>query len=118
MLFRVENNFLAMPYHFEGTFYNGADFIDGGVEPATSVISENWKLIYFFTDERFELYNLADDLAEKYNLIEQQPEQAKRLVALLDKKMKQHNFNEIMPNRSVDGSAISWPATAYQRIVQ
>jgi len=30
-----------MPYHFEGTFYNGADFVEGGVEPATSVISDN-----------------------------------------------------------------------------
>jgi len=112
--FTNRSQFFAMPYHFEGTFYNGADFIDGGVEPATSVISDNWKLIYFFTDERFELYNLADDMSEQHNLIEQQPAQAKRLVTLLDSKMKQHNFDDIMPTRSSDGSAIRWPSAAYQ----
>ena len=111
------SQFFAMPYHFEGTFYNGADFIDGGVEPATSVISANWKLIYFFSDERFELYNLADDMSEQHNLIAQQPAQAERLVALLDKKMKQHNFNDIMPKRSVDGSDINWPEQAYQQFI-
>jgi len=112
--FSKRAQFFAMPYHFEGTFYNGDDFIHGGVEPATSVISDNWKLIYFFTDERFELYNLADDRAEQANLIKQQPAQAQRLVALLDDKMKQHNFDDIMPKRSSDGSAINWPEKAYQ----
>jgi len=111
--FTKRSQFFAMPYHFEGSFYNGADFIDGGVEPATSVISDNWKLIYFFTDERFELYNLADDREEKENLIKQQPGQAQRLVVLLDNKMKQHHFDDIMPKRSSDGSAINWPAQAY-----
>jgi len=112
--FGARNQFFAMPYHFEGTFYNGADFIDGGVEPATSVISDNWKLIYFFTDERFELYNLALDISEQHNLIDQHQMQAKRLVALLDNEMKQHNFDEIMPKRAVDGSAINWPEAAYR----
>lgn len=111
--FSKRAQFFTMPYHFEGTFYNGVDFIDGGVEPATSVISNNWKLIYFFTDERFELYNLADDKAEKANIIKHQPAQAKRLVALLDSKMKLHNFDDIMPKRSGDGSTINWPRTAY-----
>jgi len=112
--FSKRSQFFAMPYHFEGTFYNGDDFIDGGVEPATSVISDDWKLIYFFTDERFELYNLADDPAERMNLIKQQSAQAKRLVSLLDSKMKQHHFDDIMPKRSSDGSAINWPEKAYQ----
>lgn len=112
--FSGREQFFAMPYHFEGTFYNGADFIDGGVEPATSVISDNWKLIYFFTDERFELYNLAEDRAEQANLINEQPAQALRLVTLLDGKMKQHNFDDIMPKRSSDGSAINGPSQAYK----
>jgi len=116
-IFINRSQFFAMPYHFEGTYYNGDDFIDGGVEPATSVISNNWKLIYFFSDERFELYNLAIDKSEQHNVIIQQPVQAARLVALLDKKMKQHNFNDIMPNRSVDGRAINWPEQAYQQFV-
>ena len=104
--------FFAMPYHFEGTFYNGADFIEGGVEPAISVISDKWKLIYFFTDERFELYNLADDRAEQVNLINQQPVQAQRLVTLLDSKMKQHNFEDIMPKRSNNAHNIGYISLA------
>jgi len=116
--FSNRSQFFAMPYHFEGSFYNGLEFIDGGVEPATSVISDNWKLIYFFTDERFELYNLADDIAEQNNIIEQQPKQAKRLVVLLDNKMKKHDFNDIMPKRIADDSAINWPIKAYQNMNQ
>jgi len=116
--FTNRSQFFAMPYHFEGSFYNGADFIDGGVEAATSVISDNWKLIYFFTDERFELYNLADDRIEKTNLINRQPAQVQRLVALLDSKMKQHHFDDIMPKRSSDGSAINWPGKAYQQLAK
>ncbi len=112
--FANRNQFFAMPYHFEGTSYNGDDFSNGGVEPATSVISQGWKLIYFFTDERFELYHLSDDASEKHNLIQQYPEQANRLVSLLDEKMKQHNFNEIMPKRGIDGSDVNWPEFAYK----
>ena len=114
--FSKRAQFFAMPYHFEGSFYNGTEFIDGGVEPATSVISDNWKLIYFFTDERFELYNLAEDRAERANVVLQQPAQAKRLVTLLDDKMKQHDFNDIMPKRSRDGSDISWPSDAFKNL--
>jgi len=109
--------YFAMPYHFEGQYYNGNDYIDGGVEPATSVISNNWKLIYFFTDERFELYNLINDKTEKNDLINQQSLQAKRLVELLDSKMKEHNFNDIMPKRTSDNSAINWPNIAYDNFV-
>ena len=32
--------------------------------PFTSIISGNWKLIYFFEDSRSELYNLKDDIGE------------------------------------------------------
>lgn len=113
--FTDRDQFFAMPYHFEGTNYNGADFSNGGVEPATSVISKGWKLIYFFTDERFELYHLSEDASEKHNLINQKQGQAKRLVNILDKKMKQHNFNDIMPKRSIDGSDVKWPEMAYKK---
>lgn len=114
-LFEQRTQFFAMPYHFEGTFYNGDDFVGGGVEPATSVINNDWKLIYFFTDERFELYNLAKDQGENRDLIIHQPEQAKRLVTLLDKEMKKHDFDDIMPTRISDGRAISWPLEALEK---
>jgi len=60
---------------------------------------------------------LADDRAEQANLINQQSAQAQRLVTLLDSRMKQHNFDDIMPRRSSDGSAINWPETAYQHFI-
>ncbi len=35
-----------------------------GTDPFTSIRKDNWKLIYFYRDQRFELYNLAVDLSE------------------------------------------------------
>ena len=59
-----------------------------GAVPAASVRQGDWKLIRFFHDgpqqaDRFELYNLRDDLAESNNVATTQPERVKALDDLL-----------------------------------
>ncbi len=59
-----------------------------GQLPAASVRQGDWKLIRFFHDgpqreDRFELYNLRDDLSESNNVAATQPERVKALNDLL-----------------------------------
>jgi len=50
-----------------------------GTKPCSAIREENYKLIYFYEDERIELYNLEDDLEEKNDLSSQIPELAAKL---------------------------------------
>jgi arylsulfatase A-like enzyme len=57
--------------------------------PATWVRRGDWKLIRFFCDnedqtDRFELYNLKDDLGETRNLAAAKPDKVKELNVLID----------------------------------
>ncbi|MEM8524326.1 MAG: sulfatase [Bacteroidota bacterium] len=47
-----------------------------GGEPSSILREGDWKVIYYYEDERTELYNLANDLSEKNNLVLEQPERA------------------------------------------
>jgi len=60
----------------------------GGI-PSTSVRVGDWKLIRFFCDnpdqsDRFELYNLAEDLSEQHNLAENRPDKVRELSPRID----------------------------------
>jgi arylsulfatase A-like enzyme len=54
-----------------------------GTKPCSIVRQRNYKLIQWFEDERFELYDLNADISEKHNLIDSQPETAARMRRLL-----------------------------------
>lgn len=108
--------YFIMPYRFVGTDYNGQQFSNGGVEPSASVIHKQWKLLYFFTDERFELYHLQDDQREQNNLFIKNPIKAKELVLKLDTYMKETGVNDILPWRNHSRQTINWPLTAFYNI--
>ncbi len=48
--------------------------------PSTTIISGNWKLIYYYEYDDYELYNLAEDIAEENNLAEKMPEKAQQMI--------------------------------------
>jgi arylsulfatase A-like enzyme len=50
-----------------------------GGAPGAAVRDGDWKLIEWYEDGRLELFNLADDLEEKHNLIKSESEFAGRL---------------------------------------
>lgn len=54
-------HFFHFPHYYETT------------TPASAVIQNNWKLIHFHEDNRYELYRLDEDPSEKINLVETQP---------------------------------------------
>ncbi len=51
--------------------------------PAGAIRKGDWKLIEFFDDHTTELYNLANDIGEKNNLVSKHPEKMKELLSQL-----------------------------------
>ena len=52
--------------------------------PGTVVISGKWKLHQYFEDGSLELYNLENDIGERNNLIDNQPEVLKKLLQKIE----------------------------------
>lgn len=68
----------------------------------------DWKLIYFHQDRKFELYNIREDIGEKNNLAELQPEKARHLSRVLTDYLK--SVNAQMPLYKESGRQVPWPA--------
>ncbi|GAA4958185.1 sulfatase [Algibacter aquimarinus] len=51
--------------------------------PGSVVRKGDWKLHYYFEDDEVELYNLSEDIGERNNLVEVNPEKADELLTLL-----------------------------------
>ncbi len=71
----------ALYWHFPG--YLGFNQNQWRTTPVGVIRSGDWKLLEYFEDGHLELYNLKDDLSEKQNLAESNPEKAKELHAKL-----------------------------------
>ncbi|MQY79583.1 MAG: sulfatase-like hydrolase/transferase [Bacteroidetes bacterium] len=48
--------------------------------PSTTIISGDWKLIYYYEYDRYELFNLKDDISEQHDLSSTKPEIENRLL--------------------------------------
>lgn len=59
--------------------------------PGSVVRKGDWKLHYYFEDDGLALYNLSEDIGERNNLVETNPEKAKELLTLLKKWWKDTN---------------------------
>ncbi len=55
-----------------------------GHQPSDAILSNDWKLIRFQSDEPVELYNLSADVGEQTNLAHQNPEKVQELEKRLD----------------------------------
>jgi len=51
-----------------------------GIGATSTVRNGDWKLIYYYRDQHFELFNLKDDIGELNNLAEAQSEKVKELA--------------------------------------
>jgi arylsulfatase A-like enzyme len=78
------------------------NWVTGGY-PATSVVSEGWKLLRFYFDapeqkHRFELYHLEEDAGETVNLAEKHPERVKALDLLIENFLSETRSVQPNPN--------------------
>lgn len=60
-------------------YWHYPHYSNQGCTPSTSIRMGKHKLIQFYENDRFELYNLQEDIGEKKNLCEKQPEIAENL---------------------------------------
>jgi arylsulfatase A-like enzyme len=68
----------AIYWHFPG--YLGGQGPDAWrTKPVSAIRSGDYKLLEFFEDGKLELYNLKNDIGQKENLAEKEPEVAKKL---------------------------------------
>lgn len=51
--------------------------------PGSVIRKGNWKLHFYFENDEMELYNLADDISERNNLVETHPKKVEELLAQL-----------------------------------
>jgi arylsulfatase A-like enzyme len=51
-----------------------------GIAPSSTIRHGDWKLIYYYADQHYELFNLVDDLGERTNLAETRPDVRDRLA--------------------------------------
>lgn len=81
----------------------------------------DWKLIYWHPDQKFELFNLKEDISEEYNLAEQQPERvkamARTMTALLkERKAQMPTYKKNNPAGAREGAPVPWPDQAAARL--
>ena len=67
----------AIYWHFPG--YLGAGGDSWRTTPAGAIRAGDYKLLEFFEDGRLELFNLRDDLGQKVDLAQKEPEKTKQL---------------------------------------
>ncbi len=67
----------------EALFWHYPHYHTEGARPYSAVRSGNWKLIRFFEDDHYELYNLEDDISETENLVDSYPKKSGELKEML-----------------------------------
>ena len=71
-------------------------------KPHSIIRLANWKLIQFFENNQFELYNLKEDIGEQNNLISKNPAKAKELKEILFTWQKKTGAQFPLPNPDYD----------------
>ena len=82
---------------------------------------QHWKLIYWHPTQKFELFNIKEDISEENNLADKHPERvkamAKVMTALLkDRKAQMPTYKKNNPAGAREGSPVPWPDQAAARL--
>jgi len=75
-----------------------------GGAPGTAVRRGDWKLIHWFEHDRYELFNLADDLSEKNDLAAKNPEKVAELKKEMARLHQATRSADPTPNPAYDAS--------------
>ncbi len=96
--------------NFWGPLSNVGPVEGPGLGPSSTIRHGDWKLIYYHTDQRFELFNLAKDIGEKENCAAENPSRVRELADKLTRKLQ--SYQSPMPIIQSSGHAVPWPAEA------
>ncbi len=78
-----------------------------GIGTTSTIRSGDWKLIYWYKDQTFELYNIANDIEEKNNLAQSEPKKVKELASKLGKYLR--SVDAQRPVRKDNQQPVPWP---------
>ncbi|HCS53055.1 sulfatase-like hydrolase/transferase [Rubinisphaera sp.] len=82
---------------------------DPGIGPSSAIRLGDWKLIYYHQSQQYELFNLAEDLGEQNNQVEQHPIVRKRLADKLAEYLS--SVEAQMPIIKETGKAVPYPGS-------
>ena len=72
-------------------FWHYPHYGNQGGSPASAIRDGDWKLIHWYENDRFELFNLRNDVGEHNNLLISEPKKTKDLKKKLAKWLKHQN---------------------------
>lgn len=78
-----------------------------GIGTTSTINSGDWKLIYWYKDQQFELYNIPEDIGEKNNLAGREFGIVERLVSELVEYLRKVNADR--PKFKATGEPVPWP---------
>ncbi len=81
-----------------------------GIGTTSTIRRDEWKLIYWYKDQRFELFNVAADIGEKKNLAEAEPGIVRELATELGEYLRKVNAHR--PSFRSTGQPAPWPDAA------
>ena len=81
-----------------GLLWHMPHYNDQGSRPSSAYRKGDWKLVYNYEDEIYELFNLKNDISESKNLIEIQPEKFEELKLEMNKKLTELKAKYPTPN--------------------
>ncbi|HAV63142.1 MAG TPA: hypothetical protein DCY13_12350, partial [Verrucomicrobiales bacterium] len=88
----------------DAIFWHYPHYHPGGATPYSAVRTGDFRLVQFFEDGRWELYNLKNDIGEQVDLSSTEPDKARQLAAKLDAWRRSVNAQMPTPNPDWDGN--------------
>jgi arylsulfatase A-like enzyme len=81
-----------------------------GIGATSTIRSGDWKLIYFYEDSHFELYDITNDIGELHNLAAQQKAKVWEMAVRLGKFLREARAQR--PLYKSSGKPVPWPDEA------
>lgn len=81
-----------------------------GIGASSTIRSGDWKLIYFYEDRHFELYNITEDIGELRNLAGDQSDKLREMAGKLGSYLR--SVDAQRPTFKATGKAVEWPDEA------
>jgi len=78
-----------------------------GIGATSTIRSGDWKLIYYYRDQHFELFNITEDIGEQNNLADNFPEKVNEMAGKLGVYLR--SVDAQRPVFKATGQAVPWP---------
>lgn len=78
-----------------------------GIGATSTIRSSDMKLIYYYADQHFELFNITEDIGERHNLAEKYPAEVQKLARKLGEYLR--SVDAQRPSYKASGQVVPWP---------